>query len=188
MLDVVNPATGDTVRRYGSITDADLRSAIRRADRAHVAWSHTEVESRAALIRRVGDLHGHNQDRLAEIVGREMGKPVTQALGEIDYAMRIYHYYADNAAALMEDEPIDLLRGEGFVRTHRKAGSVVARGPHSAPWSEAAEAGWTARLNTLLAEAVAQGMPDDLVLTLTATALTRFRDAQHAAAQSKKES
>lgn len=82
----------------------------------------------------------------------------------------------------------DLLRGEGFVRTHRKAGSVVARGPHSAPWSEAAEAGWTARLNTLLAEAVAQGMPDDLVLTLTATALTRFRDALHAAAQSKKES
>jgi GntR family transcriptional regulator len=78
----------------------------------------------------------------------------------------------------------DLLRAEGLVRTHRKAGSVVARGPESARWTESAESDWTSRLTTLLAEAVAQGMPEERVLVLTTAALERFRDARRAAPRS----
>ena len=47
-----------------------------------------------------------------------MGKPIEQAQGEVEFSAAIYQYYADNAAKLLEDEPIELLEGEGsaFVR------------------------------------------------------------------------
>ncbi len=38
-----------------------------------------------------------------------MGKPIEQALGEVDFSAAIYDYYADNAEAFLADEPIELL-------------------------------------------------------------------------------
>ena len=86
---VVDPATGETVKEYPTITDDDLRSAIGRADEAHRTWSATSsVAERAALVRRVGELHVERRERLAEIIVREMGKPIEQALGEVDFVRR----------------------------------------------------------------------------------------------------
>ena len=80
---VVNPATGETVKTYPTITDAELDAAIASADEAHRTWSRsTSVAERAALIRRVGELHVERRDELAAIIVREMGKPIEQALGE----------------------------------------------------------------------------------------------------------
>ena len=55
---VTNPATGELVEEYPTITDAALADAIATADRAHREWSRaTTIEERAALVRRVGELH-----------------------------------------------------------------------------------------------------------------------------------
>ena len=56
----------------------------------------------------------------------------------------------------------ELLRREGLVRTSRRSGSVVARGP-AEPQTPGFSAGWTDRLRTLLAEAVAHGMPEQSI-------------------------
>src|SRR5215210_8014403 len=99
---VVNPATGETVKEYETISDEALREAIGRADAAHRQWStSTTVEERAALVRRVGELHAEQRERLAEIIVREMGKPVEQALAELDFCAVIYEYYADNAPKML---------------------------------------------------------------------------------------
>src|SRR5947209_12873353 len=116
---VVNPATGETVKEYPTISDADLQDAIARVDRAYREWTpSTTVQERAGMLRRLGELHTENRERLAEIIVREMGKPIEQALGEVDFCVAIYDYYADNAPKPMAHEPIDLLDGEGsaFVR------------------------------------------------------------------------
>ncbi len=117
---VVNPATGETVKEYPTIADDELRDAIGRADRAHREWSSsTTVADRAALIRRVGELHNERRQQLGEIIVREMGKPIEAALGELDFSVAIYSFYADNAERLLADEPIELLdggEGSAFVR------------------------------------------------------------------------
>ena len=116
---VVNPATGETGKEYPEISDNQLRAAIDHADAASHSWSQTSsVAERAALIRKVSELHTERRQPLAEIIVREMGKPVEQALMEVDFAADIYGFYADNAEDLLADEPIDLLGGEGsaFVR------------------------------------------------------------------------
>ncbi|HTX10674.1 MAG TPA: NAD-dependent succinate-semialdehyde dehydrogenase [Solirubrobacteraceae bacterium] len=123
---VVNPATGESIKEYPTISDADLKEAIARADKAHREWaSSTTVEERAALIRRVGELHGEQRERLAEIIVREMGKPIEQALGEVDFCVDIYNYYADNGPKLMADEPIELMAGEGSAFIHRSSFGVL---------------------------------------------------------------
>ena len=130
---VVNPATGETVKEYPEIGDEELRAAIDRAERASRSFpASTSVGDRAALIRKVADLHSERRRQLAEIIVREMGKPIEQALMEADFAAEIYGFYADNAEGLMADEPIELLGGEGTA--------VVRRSPFGAllgimPWN-----------------------------------------------------
>ena len=123
---VTNPATGEVVRSFETISDADLEQAIASADRAFREWSRsTTVDERAALVRRVGELHVERRQELADIIVREMGKPVEQALGEVDFAGAIYEYYADNAADFTKDEPITLSDGEGSAIVRRSALGVL---------------------------------------------------------------
>jgi succinate-semialdehyde dehydrogenase/glutarate-semialdehyde dehydrogenase len=123
---VTNPATGETVKTYDTITDAELEAAIAAADEAHRTWSRsTTVEERAGLIRRVGELHAERRQELAEIIVREMGKPIGQALAEVDFAADIYGYYADHSPEFLKDEPIDLLAGEGSAVVRRSSLGVL---------------------------------------------------------------
>jgi succinate-semialdehyde dehydrogenase / glutarate-semialdehyde dehydrogenase len=123
---VVDPATGETVKEYPTISDDDLRAAIGRADEAHRTWSpRTSVADRAALIRRVGELHSERREQLAEIIVGEMGKPIEQALGEVDFSADIYGFYADKAEKIMEDEPIELMGGEGSAVVRRSSYGVL---------------------------------------------------------------
>jgi succinate-semialdehyde dehydrogenase/glutarate-semialdehyde dehydrogenase len=123
---VVNPATGETIKSYATISDEQLDAKITATSNAHRTWSRsTSVADRAALIRRVGELHSERREHLAEIIVREMGKPIAQALGEVDFSASIYEFYADNAVDLMSDEPIKLLAGEGSAMIRRNSLGVL---------------------------------------------------------------
>jgi succinate-semialdehyde dehydrogenase/glutarate-semialdehyde dehydrogenase len=54
-----------------------------------------------------------------------MGKPIGQARGEIAFCASIYEFYADNAEALMADEPIELMGGEGSAFVRRSSLGVL---------------------------------------------------------------
>jgi len=130
---VINPATGETLSEYPEITDTELQNAIASAADAHATWSRkSAVADRAALIGRVAELHTERRDELAAIIVREMGKPLDQAYGEVDFAAAIYQYYADNGVAFSADETIELAEGGGsaFVR---RAGLGVLLG--IMPWN-----------------------------------------------------
>ena len=83
------------------------------------------MAERAALIRRVGELHAEQSERLAEIIVREMGKPIEAAIGEVEFCKAIYDFYADNAETLMADEPITLLDGAGSALVRRSSIGVL---------------------------------------------------------------
>jgi succinate-semialdehyde dehydrogenase/glutarate-semialdehyde dehydrogenase len=137
---VVNPATGETVKEYPTISDDDLRDAIGRADKAVREWSaSTTVEERAQLVRRVGEIHAEQRERLAGIIVREMGKPVEQALAELDFCSAIYEYYADNAPKMLADEEIELLDGDGSAYIRRSPyGTLLGIMPWNFPYYQVA--------------------------------------------------
>ena len=137
---VVNPATGETVKEYPTISDQDLQDAIARVSKAHQEWSSaTTVQERAELVRKVGALHTERRQELAEIIVREMGKPIEQALGEVDFCAAIYEYYADNGAKLLADEPIKLLEGDGSALVRRSSyGPLLGIMPWNYPYYQVA--------------------------------------------------
>ena len=123
---VVDPATGDVVKEYPTATDEQMEQALAGASRAYREWSKkSALDERAALIRRVAELHNERKDDLAKIIQREMGKPLDQSVGEVEFSAAIYEFYADNAVKFLADEPIDLLDGEGSALIRRSAIGVL---------------------------------------------------------------
>ncbi len=123
---VVDPSTGDLVKEYPTATDEQIEQAIAAAAAAHRGWSRsTTVAERAALIRKVADLHTQRREELAKIIQREMGKTFDGSLGEVDFSASIYGYYADNAEKFLADEPIELVEGEGSALIRRSSVGVL---------------------------------------------------------------
>ncbi|MCW2815486.1 MAG: succinate-semialdehyde dehydrogenase [Nocardioides sp.] len=129
---VTDPATGEVLGTWPTATDEQVAEAIAAVADASPVWARTPVPERAALVRRVGELHVERQDELAAIIVREMGKPLEEAVGEVEFSASIYAYYADHAEQFLADEPIDLLDGTGSA--------VVRRSPYGPllgimPWN-----------------------------------------------------
>jgi succinate-semialdehyde dehydrogenase / glutarate-semialdehyde dehydrogenase len=137
---VINPANGETVKEYPEISDEDLSAAIAAADDAHRDWAlTTSVAERAALVKKVAEFHTERREALAEIAVREMGKPMEQALGEVDFCADIYSFYADRADELLKDEPIELLAGDGTALIRRTSvGPLLGIMPWNFPYYQVA--------------------------------------------------
>lgn len=115
---VNNPATGELEGSYPTATDKDIQQAIKRADKAYQDWRHVALDERSALLHKVADIYLERQDQLARIVATEMGKPVSQAKGEIGLVADIYRYYADNAEQLLATSEITVDQGTATVEKH----------------------------------------------------------------------
>ena len=121
---VVNPATGETEAVYPTMEDTAVELAIGAADAVYRGWGDLGPEQRAALVRRVAELHRERREELASIIVREMGKPLAAALGEVDFAADITEYYADNWDKFTGDTPLDIL-AEGTAVIRRSALGVL---------------------------------------------------------------
>ncbi len=137
---VVNPANGETVKEYEQISDAELDSAVGMASGTYSNWSlETTVAERAAMVQKVADAHTERREELAGIIVREMGKPMEQSLGEVDFCADIYGYYAENAEEFLKDEKIDLLGGDGTGIIRRSStGPLLGIMPWNFPYYQVA--------------------------------------------------
>lgn len=116
---VTDPATGEAVDTYPTATDAEVQAALTAAHKA-TAWGRsTTVAERTVLLTRVADLHQQRRTELAATIVREMGKPLEEAEGEIDFCVDIYTYYAQNVESLLADEPIPVRDGQGSALLRR---------------------------------------------------------------------
>ncbi len=123
---VVDPATGEVVSEYATATDAQIEQALSSAARAYQSsLRESTLVQRVELIRKVAALHNERRDELAAIIVREMGKPLDQATGEVEFSAAIYEFYADHAEKFLADEPIELLDGEGSALIRRSPVGVL---------------------------------------------------------------
>jgi len=117
---VVNPASGETLSEYPTISAEALEDVLAAGSAAYQGWSRkTTAAERGAFIGRVADLHDERTQELAEIIVREMGKPLDQAVGEVEFAAAIFRYYADNGEAFLADETITIEEGTGSAIVRR---------------------------------------------------------------------
>src|SRR3954453_21789049 len=134
-IEVVNPATEETVASVpaGSADDVDL--AVATAGRAFADWSRTDVEQRAAILAKAADLIHENARSLAQTLTSEQGKPVAEAMGEVTHLAHGVRYYAEAATKVRgayQDLPSTLGPAYGMV-IRRPMGVCAAITPYHFP-------------------------------------------------------
>jgi acyl-CoA reductase-like NAD-dependent aldehyde dehydrogenase len=97
VIEVVNPATEETVDEVPAASVADVELAVENAKRAFPGWSTTDVEKRAAILATAAQLIEENAKELAAKLTAEQGKPITEAIGEVNHLVHGIHFYAEAA-------------------------------------------------------------------------------------------
>ena len=94
-IEVKNPATGRTIGTVAKLSGNDSKAAVDAAGKAFPGWSSLLPQDRARLLRRWFELIRANREDLARIMVLEQGKPLSEALGEIDYGASFVEFYAE---------------------------------------------------------------------------------------------
>jgi succinate-semialdehyde dehydrogenase/glutarate-semialdehyde dehydrogenase len=94
---VRNPATGELLATIADCDAADTISAISAAGRAFQSWKRWSFEERGKLLRKISEGIRLNQDRLAEVMTREQGKPLEEARRELAYGASYFDWYAEKS-------------------------------------------------------------------------------------------
>jgi succinate-semialdehyde dehydrogenase/glutarate-semialdehyde dehydrogenase len=100
---VTNPANGETVADVPRMGAAETRRAIEAAQAAFGGWRHTPARVRARVMRRWADLMLERREGLAALLVTEQGKPLAEALAEIEYAASFCEWFGEQAKRLDGD-------------------------------------------------------------------------------------
>jgi succinate-semialdehyde dehydrogenase/glutarate-semialdehyde dehydrogenase len=135
---VTNPASGETHKRYDTASNSDIDKALNLASGAFTKWSQTALDTRSELLSKVADLYVERRNELAAIVTREMGKPIFQALIEVDIVASIYRYYAANGPSFLADEELEVTSGGTALVRKEALGVLLGIMPWNFPYYQVA--------------------------------------------------
>lgn len=137
-----NPSTGRTEETFPRFSDADRDALLDRSTAAFRGWRTSTITERAGVLRRTAALYREQKGRLAELIGREMGKLRRQGESEVALAADIYDWYAEHAHELLADRELPAQGAlRSFVR-REPLGTVLGIMPWNFPYYQVAR--WAA--------------------------------------------
>ncbi len=96
-----NPAdVGDVIGRFPLSGPQDVERAVESARRGFEIWRATPAPARGDVLRRVGDLMTTRKDEIADLMTREMGKPLTETRGDVQEGIDTAYYAASEGRRL----------------------------------------------------------------------------------------
>lgn len=135
---VTNPATGELLETFPYATEAEVETALAAAVDAQREWAERPMEERAAVLRAAADLFDARAEELGRIVTTEMGKKLSSAAGEAEFAASIFRYYADEGPALLADQEITAPGQDTAIVQRRPVGTVLGVMPWNYPYYQVA--------------------------------------------------
>jgi succinate-semialdehyde dehydrogenase / glutarate-semialdehyde dehydrogenase len=131
----INPATGQTVKTFDEMSEADVERCLAAAAAAHSSYRLTSFADRAGWMRRAADILDDERDQVGAMMTTEMGKTLTAAKAEVAKCATACRYYADHAAEFLADEPADAkaVGAENAYVSYQPLGAVLAIMPWNFP-------------------------------------------------------
>ena len=128
----INPATGQTLHRYPTMTHAEVSAALDTAAAAQHDWAHQSFDDRAkVLLAAAAELRVRGES-LALLITREMGKPLAESRAEVEKCAVGIEYYAENAQRFLADENYPTAADRSWV-SYEPIGVVLAIMPWNFP-------------------------------------------------------
>jgi len=132
-IQTVNPATGQPISEYSHYTREEIAAHAAAANSAFGTWRKTDLATRASRLQKMAELLESEQETLAVQMTGEMGKPVSQARGEIDKCAWVCRYYAEQGPTFLEPAVIETDASRSYVR-YDPLGPLLAIMPWNFPF------------------------------------------------------
>lgn len=132
----VNPATGETEKTFPPHDAAEVERRLALAAAAFNTLKGTTFAQRAEWMRAAADLLDADRESLAEILTREMGKPIAASRAEVAKCARGMRFYAEHAEGFLADEPLadpSVVGASRAVARYQPLGVVLAVMPWNYP-------------------------------------------------------
>lgn len=131
-MESINPATGETIRRYDTLTPEALQEKLDRAHEAFLEWRGRSFDERAAVVGGAAEVLRARKPELARLVVAEMGKILSEAEGEVEKSAWGCEFYAEHAEAFLRPEETGTDASKSFV-TYTPLGVILAVMPWNFP-------------------------------------------------------
>lgn len=132
-IDVFNPATGERIGTVPDLGVAETKRAIAHAHRALPDWRRTLPQERADILRNWYQLIIDHTDQLAILMTTEQGKPLAEAVGEIEYAASFVRWFAEEAQRLYGETIPSHLPNRKLIVQREPIGVVATVTPWNFP-------------------------------------------------------
>ena len=131
----INPATGETLKTYDELSEAEVQRCLATAAAAHASYRLTSFADRAAWMRRAADILDDENEQIATMMVTEMGKTLVAARAEVTKCASTCRYYAEHAEGYLADEPADAaaVGASGAWVRYDSLGPVLAIMPWNFP-------------------------------------------------------
>ena len=132
-ITTINPATGDIIQSYSAMSDAEVAEIIDLSYAAYLKEREFDLNKRAHNMRKMADILRKRKKEYAILMANEMGKPITQGVGEIEKCALVCEHYADHAAEYLKKRIIKTEMQKSYV-TYRPLGILFAIMPWNFPF------------------------------------------------------
>ena len=140
MIRSINPATEELIAEFDPWTPSQVDSAVDGVVSAQREWRDWSLEARATVMRAVASLLRDRSERYAQLITMEMGKPISEALAEVEKCAVGADHYATHGARYLESEPVATESLDSYV-AYEPLGVVLAIMPWNFPFWQVFRAG-----------------------------------------------
>lgn len=126
----INPANGETLAIWPWATVTEVEHALEQTDAAFRQWRSVPVAGRAQKLRDLGAALRNRGEEMAQMITREMGKPIAQARAEVAKSAGLCDWYAEHGPAMLNTEATQVADA---VIEYRPLGPVLAVMPWNFP-------------------------------------------------------
>lgn len=128
----INPATGEQLSVLPWAGANDIENALELAAAGFRDWRETNIDYRAEKMRDIGKALRARSEEMAQMITREMGKPINQARAEVAKSANLCDWYAEHGPAMLKAEPT-LVENQQAVIEYRPLGTILAIMPWNFP-------------------------------------------------------
>src|SRR5436190_9081988 len=129
----INPATGETIQTFDSLTQTQLEAKLKLAAESFQSYRHTSFADRSQKMLRAAEILENEKAALGKLMTIEMGKPIKGAIAEAEKCASVCRYYAENAQKHLADQIVETNAKKSYVH-FQPLGPVLAVMPWNFPF------------------------------------------------------
>lgn len=129
----INPVTGEVLKTFVPLTDAELEQNLVLADQTFATYKQTSFAERSQWMEQAADILEVRKAELAKMITLEMGKTLKSAISEVEKCANLCRFYADQAPIYLADTPAVTNASRTLIR-YQPLGIILAVMPWNFPF------------------------------------------------------